>query len=253
MKASTDSTLPGPGRGPSRRLLLTAAGAGAGGVLLAAGAARGPAAEAATVPAPGPVQLFSDPGFNFSALTALGAAGYGATEVGEVITAVNTINAAGATYDAYTDTFLSWADQLAQQSAQATDPVTKGELALRASAYYAQALFYVLGTAQPGRELAVYQACRASWDVFVGTVQPAVRQFSITCRGTRIPAWLFQPDDSNEPRPTLILTNGSDGQNVDLWSYGAAAGLQRGWNVVIYEGPGQGSTLFEQKIPFTSR
>src|SRR6201996_4463035 len=218
---TTDSRPADSSRKPSRRLVLTAAGAGASGLLLAAGAARGRAAKAATAPAAGPVQLFTDPGLNFSALTALGAAGYGATEVGEVITAVNTINAAGATYDAFTDTFLSWGDTLAQQSAQASDPVTKGELALRSSAYYAQALFYVLGTTQPGRELALYQACRASWDVFVSTVQPAVRQFSVTCRSTRIPPGLFRPDDSDELRPTLILTIGSDGQNEALWSYGA--------------------------------
>jgi dienelactone hydrolase len=36
-------------------------------------------------------------------------------------------------------------------------------------------------------------------------------------------------------------------------AYGAAAGLQRGWNVLICEGPGQGSTLFERKVPFTGQ
>ncbi|MFF4535437.1 hypothetical protein [Streptomyces aureus] len=51
------------------------------------------------------MQLFTDPGLNFNALLALGSAGFGASEVGEVLTAVNAINAAGAneqTYDAET-------------------------------------------------------------------------------------------------------------------------------------------------------
>ena len=254
MNSQTGSVPSSPKGNWSRRRLLAATGVGAGGALLAVGPSRLPPAAAATgSSSAAPVQLFSDQGFNYSALTALGAAGYGVTEVGEVLTAVNAINAVGATYDTYTDTFLSWGDKLAEQSAQATDAVTKGELALRASDYYAQALFYVLGTTEPGRELAIYQACRASWDVFAGTVKPAVQKLLIAYRGGHFPAWLFQPDRSNQPRPTLILTNGSDGQNVEIWAYGAAAGLQRGWNVLIYEGPGQGSTLFEQKIPFTDK
>ncbi len=48
------------------------------------------------------------------------------------------------------------------------------------------------------------------------------------------------------------MTNGSDGQSVDLWAYGAAAALERGWNAVIYEGPGQGGMIFEKAIPFSA-
>jgi hypothetical protein len=82
-------------------------------------------------------------------------AAYGVTEVGEVLVAVDAINAAGPSYQSYTDTFLAWRDDLAQRAQQAIDAVTKGETARRASQYYAQALFYVLGTTAPGRELDV--------------------------------------------------------------------------------------------------
>jgi hypothetical protein len=66
--------------------------------------------------------------------------------------------------------------------------------------------------------------------------------------GVAVPARRLEPT-----APTVILTNGSDGQTSDLWSYGAPAGLERGWNVVIYEGPGQGSMVCEQKIPFSAK
>ncbi len=48
----------------------------------------------------------------------------------------------------------------------------------------------------------------------------------------------------------MIICNGSDAENVDVWSYGAAAAIARGYNALIFEGPGQGSTLFVRKIPF---
>jgi pimeloyl-ACP methyl ester carboxylesterase len=35
-----------------------------------------------------------------------------------------------------------------------------------------------------------------------------------------------------------------------MWAFGAAAGLERGYNVLIFEGPGQGSMLFERQVPF---
>ncbi len=124
-------------------------------------------------------------------------------------------------------------------------------MALRASQYYAQALFYVLGTARPGREIDIYRACRRNWEAFASHRQPAAETLSIPWGTESLPAWLFRPDAAPGKRPTVILTNGSDGQAVDLWSWGAAAALERGWNAVIYDGPGQGAMLFERKLPFT--
>ncbi|MFE9864353.1 hypothetical protein ACFYPZ_16700 [Streptomyces sp. NPDC005506] len=86
----------------SRRTALTGLAGGAG-VLLASGctplgatSAQGPtpsrtgsATGSADGAAPGVMTLFKDPGFNFNGLLALGAAGQGSSEVGEVLTAVS--------------------------------------------------------------------------------------------------------------------------------------------------------------------
>ncbi|MEU2718099.1 CocE/NonD family hydrolase [Streptomyces sp. NPDC007205] len=70
---------------------------------------------------------------------------------------------------------------------------------------------------------------------------------------TRLPVWLFRPDASGRRRPTVILTNGSDGQSVDIWTYGVAAALDRGWNALVYEGPGQGQMIFVKQMVFSPR
>ena len=199
------------------------------------------------------IQLFGNAGFNFSGLTALGMAAYGLTEVGEVLTAVNAINAAGVSADSFTDNFLALADRLDRESASSANRATKAEKALRASQYYAQALFYVLGTAKPARELDIHLACQRNWESFIDAAQIPVEALTVEVEGARLPAWLFKPDRSDKKRPTVILTNGSDGQAVDLWSWGAAAALERGWNALIYNGPGQGGVLYEQKVPFTAQ
>ena len=83
---------------------------------------------AAAAPPGAPIQLFGDESLNYSALDALGAADYGVTDVGEVLTAVAAINAAGQSLQAYTDTFLRSGDRLAglSQQARARDRVSSG-------------------------------------------------------------------------------------------------------------------------------
>jgi cephalosporin-C deacetylase-like acetyl esterase len=51
-------------------------------------------------------------------------------------------------------------------------------------------------------------------------------------------------------RPTVILNNGQDAQHVALYAMGGAAALERGYNALLFYGPGQGSVLFERQIPF---
>jgi hypothetical protein len=43
---------------------------------------------------------------------------------------------------------------------------------------------------------------------------------------------------------------GSDEAITGVWSEGAEGALERGYNVVVFEGPGQQSMLFERDIPF---
>ncbi|MFE5676418.1 alpha/beta hydrolase family protein [Streptomyces erythrochromogenes] len=251
----------------TRRAALTGLAAGAGALAVgstACTAAAVPTPSASSVPspsasdpAPGAMKLFADPGFNFAGLLALGAAGMRASEVGEVLTAVNTINAAGLSEQTYTDTFRSWGDRLAAPPAAGRDGGTPSQTrrfrSLRAAQYYAQALFYVLGTDEPGDEEAVYRAGRKAWDTFARLCTPAAVTDTVPWGKTRLPLWFFRPDGPAERRPTVILTNGSDGQNLDMWTYGVSAALDRGWNALVYDGPGQGQLLFVEEIPFTTR
>ncbi|MGP3690269.1 alpha/beta hydrolase family protein [Streptomyces sp. IBSNAI002] len=254
--------------GPSRRALLTA-GVGAA---LVAGCARGgsPGAPAAAATAtatasgsatpsaaaggitPGVMTLFKNPEYNFNGLLALGASGAGAAEVGEVLTAVNAINSAGLSSQTYVETFRTLGDQLLKAPPGApADDQTKRFRALRAAQYYGQALFFVLGSDDPGSEEQLYRSGRAAWDAFCDLCEPAPVKATVPYGTTPLPVWFFRPDASNTPRPTVILTNGSDGQNVDMWTYGVPAALERGWNALVYDGPGQGQLLFVDRIVFT--
>ncbi|MET9962780.1 alpha/beta fold hydrolase [Streptomyces sp. NPDC006326] len=254
-----------PASGPTRRTTLAGL---VGGAVLAAGCTRSGASPAnaparapsksASAPAggatPGVMTLFKDPAFNFNALLALGGTAFGAAEVGEVLTAVNAINKAGLSAQTYTDTFARLGDQLmGPPQGLAPDRETTRLRALRAAQYYGQALFFVLGSDDPAREEQLYRAGRGAWDKFCGLCDPPPVTAKVPYGKTPLPVWLFRPDTSGERRPTVILTNGSDGQDVDMWTYGVSAALARGWNALVYDGPGQGQLLFVDRVVFTPR
>ena len=65
---------------------------------------------------------------------------------------------------------------------------------------------------------------------------------------TTLPGYFFPASDS--PGPTVILTNGYDGTLEELYFANGAAALERGYHVLAFDGPGQGTVILEQEIPF---
>lgn len=250
---------------PDRRTALVGLVGGAGAAVLAGctlpgakpgdaprpGGARSAQAQGDN-PTPGVMTLFDDPEFNFNGLLALGGSGAGSAEVGEVLTAVNAINKAGLSSQTYVETFRKLGDRLLQPpQGSRPDDQTRRFRALRAAQYYGQSLFFVLGSDDPGDEEDLYRAGRDAWDEFCDLCDPPPVKADVPYGRTPLPVWFFRPDRSNDCRPTVILTNGSDGQNVDMWTYGVAAALERGWNALVYDGPGQGQLLFVDQVVFT--
>jgi hypothetical protein len=245
-----------------RRALLRAGVLGGGAAAFSAWSALGSlagsapdafAADTARKSAFRPFELFSQDDLNFETLFTLGSAGYGAAEVGEVVTAVNAINRRGASYQDYFDVFSALARRtvaLADSQLKSGYQASARSAYLRGAAYYDCCLFFVLGTRQRAREAGVYGRMQYSWSQAAALFQPAFQPVQIPYAGTWLPGYFLACDSTPVPRPTVIINNGSDAQNIDLYVYGGAAALERGWNALIFEGPGQGSMLFEREIAY---
>jgi esterase/lipase len=230
--------------GLTRRTLLS--GLALGAVPLRARGSEAP-------PAPAARRLFAQPDLDFLASFALGATSYGSAEAGEVLAAIDRINAAGAAYQTYFDEFIALARRLSAEgdaALRAGHKETARAASLRAAHYYKQALFVVFGTSTPGDGARVYGAMQAQWHRAAGLFDPPFERVEIPYEGTTLPAYFLKPDRSQRRRPTVILNNGSDAQNIDLWAYGGATALARGYNALIFEGPGQGAMYFERHVVF---
>ena len=239
-----------------RRNLLRGGALGAGAAVLGAGfqgvAAAAPVPDA-PAPATAPFQLFSQSDLEFETLFALGGAGYGVSEVGEIVTAVNAINAQGATYQTYFDQFQALAQRvhrLADQSLRSGHRASARSAYLRAASYYDCCLFFVLGTTARAQEAALYATMQTCWDRATQLFDPPFERVRIPYGNSWLPGYLLKPDARDIRRPTVIINNGSDAQNVDAYVMGGAAALERGYNALIFEGPGQGSMLFEREIAY---
>jgi dienelactone hydrolase len=248
----------------SRRSVLRAGalGGGAAAVLAAfrAGAAGTMPADravlaAATSPAvPQPMQnLFTLPDLDFETLFAFGSTGYGCAEFGELVTAVNQVNAAGASYETYYEAFWALArriETLAGLDLAAGHTASARGAYLRAASYYDMCLYFILGTAARAQEAGAYAAMQNCWQQASQLFDPPFEPVRIPYGDSWMPGYLLRPDDRPVRRPTIILNNGQDAQHVALYAMGGAAALERGYNALLFYGPGQGSMLFERQIPF---
>jgi pimeloyl-ACP methyl ester carboxylesterase len=240
----------------NRRSLLRAGmiGGGAAATLAAAGAGTGTEASAAATATPSLLQnLFTQPDLDFETLFAFGSAGYGCAEFGELVTVVNQINAAGASYQTYYQAFWALAQRtgtLADQELAAGHTASARSAYLRACTYYDMCLYFILGTTAHASEAAAYAATQRCWQQASQLFDPPFEQVRIPYGDSWLPGYLLRPDNRAVRRPTVILNNGEDAQNITLYAIGGADAIQRGYNALIFEGPGQGSMLFERQIPF---
>jgi alpha-beta hydrolase superfamily lysophospholipase len=68
------------------------------------------------------------------------------------------------------------------------------------------------------------------------------RAVEITYEGTTLPGYLFNGDGSGERSPTVATIRGMNGYQEETY-VGAVAALERGYNCLTYDGPGQGGVL----------
>ncbi len=193
--------------------------------------------------------FFSDDGLDFSTRIALGQCAYGGADAGEILSTIARVSNHAGWFREWSST-ASHLQEQAERSAKGGHHESAASAYLRAAGYWALAMEGLLGAKDSDRMRRTFRSHRACWDGFVESSQGRHEPVEVPYEGGTLPGWLLRPDDSGAPRPTLVMTNGSDGAITSLWGLGAAAALQRGWNAFVYDGPGQQSMLFEHAVPF---
>jgi hypothetical protein len=79
---------------------------------------------------------------------------------------------------------------------------------------------------------------------------PLFEAVEIPYEGTMLPGYFFRVDDSGKRRPTVITMMGMDGDVEETYWSVVAAGLERGYHCLAFDGPGQGDVLRQREVPF---
>jgi hypothetical protein len=190
--------------------------------------------------------FLKDKDLDYQARITLGQAVHGASDVGEVLATIEHVT----DHKSWAAAWSATAARVEEQARDAGDRVAAGSASLRAATYWACVVDALSATDDRAGLLAAFRSHRACWDAFVDASGGAHVRADVPCEGDRLPGYLLRPDASGTARPTLVITNGSDGALSGLWTFAAAGALERGWNAFVFDGPGQQSMLFERNVPF---
>lgn len=195
--------------------------------------------------------FYTSADFDYEVRCVLGGACFGTSDVGEVLATID-----GVANNDHEHWFQAWHDTgsrvrvSADAAAAAGHRVSAAQGYLRAATYFAVAVNSVSGLASDELLLPTFRLHRSSWERFVDTTDHVVERVEIPYEQGTLPGWFFTPSSDTERRPTLVMVNGSDGAISGLWRAGASGALARGYNVLLFDGPGQQSMLFERGVGF---
>jgi pimeloyl-ACP methyl ester carboxylesterase len=197
------------------------------------------------------VRLMKDELFEAQLLRAIGYAPYGGADAGECLAVAGRIS--GTDLDSWHDAWAAAATRLyeqAQTSAAAGEAVSARNGFFRAANYFRTAGLFAMGVPL---DPSLTEAHRQEVESFrrgaaLLAVPPEIVQ--IPYEGSFLPAYYFRAAADQAARPTVILTNGYDGTAEELYFTNGAAALDRGYDVLAFDGPGQGTMIIDHGIPF---
>jgi pimeloyl-ACP methyl ester carboxylesterase len=195
--------------------------------------------------------VFQDPAFAFQLQRTLGYTYYGGADVEECLSTACRIK--DGDFESWYEEWLKTADRvcrIADTCLANGDNVSAREAYLRASNYYRTAEFFLHGDPTDPRILETWGKSRECFIKAGKLFSPPFESIEIPYEGTTLPGYFFRVDDSDTPRPTLILQTGYDGTAEELYFGGCAAAQRRGYNCLAFEGPGQGAVIREQNLHF---
>ena len=120
----------------------------------------------------------------------------------------------------------------------------------RASNYYRTAGLFLMGTPVDDRYRHAYNKRTDTFRKGAALLDLPPKIVDIPYQDTTLPGYFFRAGPVDTPRRTVILTDGYDVTVEELYFAAGAAALARGYHVLAFDGPGQGSAILDQGLVF---
>lgn len=195
--------------------------------------------------------IFDDEAYSFQLLRALGHTYSGGTDINECLETAHRINEGDE--ESWYDEWLKTAMRIlaiAEKSEAGGHLVSAREAYLRASNYFRSAEFFLHADISDTR---AYEAWKMSRDCFLKAIpylSNTIEKVEIPFEGTSLPGYFITAEGVKKKAPLLIIFSGFDGiAEEECLTRGIPAAI-RGYHCLVFEGPGQGKVIRDQKIPF---
>jgi pimeloyl-ACP methyl ester carboxylesterase len=192
---------------------------------------------------------FDDPEYDGQFLRSVDYAPAGA-QIGEAWAIATQIQAGDPT--SWYNAWSSYAGRLYERAVKSRDAghrVSARNAFLRASNYYRTAYIFMFALPVDPRVIGAYEKQTDAFRKAAELFEPPIEILKIPYENTTLPGYFIKPDASGAPRKTLLCTGGYDGTCEELFFIIAGGALERGYNVLVFDGPGQGGALVVQKLP----
>ena len=195
--------------------------------------------------------VFKSGGYSFQTIRALGYAVSGGADVGEVLkTAYAITEGDDESWCREWQKTATHCEQVGNEFLELGHKPSARQQFLKASNYFRTAEFFLHDNPDDPRIISLWQKSRDNFLRAARLMDGPVEAVKIPFEGTFLPGYLCLVDGSGKPRPLLIVHSGFDGTKEELYLEVGFFALQRGYNVLLFEGPGQGEVIRVQKLPF---
>lgn len=181
---------------------------------------------------------------------ALAYTGSGGADFGECLSTVERVGDGGA--DDWHREWTATADrvaEIAEGSRSAGRDASACEAYMRASSYYRVSYIPLFGAPTDDRVRKAYERTAITFEEAGALLPYHFEVLEIPFENGSLPAYLVCPDDSGEPRPTILQVNGYDSTIQEMYLSHQPAAVRRGYNWLGFDGPGQGRNLIRDGIP----
>lgn len=195
--------------------------------------------------------LSANPMWEKFATRTLYSAGYGGAEFGECAATMARIGDDGDA-DAWCREWLATADGLAEMAAQSESgghAVSAREAYVRAAGYYRTSFQPLFGTPVDPRLSAAFEKLSDALAAAARLSDPPVEMVEIPFEGGSLPGMLAQPRGDGPVRGTIVHTNGYDSDLSEMYVAHVPAAVERGYRILLFDGPGQGRNLVRDAVP----
>jgi pimeloyl-ACP methyl ester carboxylesterase len=189
--------------------------------------------------------------FWYETRRAFGAADYGGSEFGEVLVTCSRITSGG--IDSWYDAWNSIAERVEKEAADQlsrSHKISARDSFLRASTYYRTSEFFLHGNPLDARVARAYLKSVDCYKSCAKLFDPPIELAEIPYEHTTLPGYFHRVDNSARQRPTIVMHSGFDGSAEEMHVDGARAAVERGYNVLAFDGPGQFGPVHREGLTF---